>query len=453
MAAIGHCGGRGGKELPVFKRIPFLVFFLSILWIVTAEPCQANYRILIETDQYRLAKYEPRSGAYLGAYVFQDTLIQGNMATFNEITGKNHASFFLYVGYGKPVPTKWLEELKKVGAFAHIAWEPNDGLDVVKDDAYLRSFARDLAAAEMPIFLRFASEMNGSWTAYGGDPKKYIEKWRLVHRVMKEEAPNVIMVWTVFTFPQKTILPFYPGDDYVDWVGVNIYNVVYHNDDLNQPAAHEDPLQLLDYVYNHFSERKPIQISEYGATHYTTTDGKEYVQFAQEKISRLYGNLQTKYPRVKSIYYFNVNNLINAPPGRRINNYCLTDNPQILKTYAELIQSPHFLTSSAKNEEGALSRELMLVQKPAYIVNGSTYLPIQELEKYLHAKITLMNNNRMLKIQKGEQETRLQLSLNPVYRGSPRSLYLPLRPIAEHLGYKVIFNQQEKLITVRKNGP
>ena len=100
-----------------------------------------------------------------------------------------------------------------------------------------------------------------------------------------------------------------------------------------------------------------------------------------------------------------------------------------------------------------MSRELMLVQKPAYIVNGSTYLPIQELEKYLHAKITLMNNNRMLKIQKGEQETRLQLSLNPVYRGSPRSLYLPLRPIAEHLGYKVIFNQQEKLITVRKNGP
>ena len=140
--------------MPVFKRIPFLVFFLSILWIVTAEPCQANYRILIETDQYRLAKYEPRSGAYLGAYVFQDTLIQGNMATFNEITGKKHASFFLYVGYGKPVPTKWLEELKKVGAFAHIAWEPNDGLDVVKDDAYLRSFARDLAAAEMPIFLR-----------------------------------------------------------------------------------------------------------------------------------------------------------------------------------------------------------------------------------------------------------------------------------------------------------
>ena len=51
MAAIGHCGEeeerncQSSKEYYSCISCPFL--------IVTAEPCQANYRILIETDQYR----------------------------------------------------------------------------------------------------------------------------------------------------------------------------------------------------------------------------------------------------------------------------------------------------------------------------------------------------------------------------------------------------------------
>ena len=49
-------------------------------------------------------------------------------------------------------------------------------------------------------YFKICFEMNGDWTAYSGDPEKYIEKWRLVHDVMAEEAPNVMMVWTVFTF-------------------------------------------------------------------------------------------------------------------------------------------------------------------------------------------------------------------------------------------------------------
>lgn len=159
---------------------------------------------------------------------------------------------------------------------------------------------------------------------------------------MEEEAPNVMMVWTVFTFPQSNILSYYPGDDYVDWVGVNIYNVIYHNGNINLRADQEDPLELLDYVYDTFSERKPIQISEFGATHYTITDGKYYEDFAIEKITRMYNGLKTKYPRVKSIFYFDVNNLVNAPEGRKINNYAITDNERILKTYSNLISDPYF---------------------------------------------------------------------------------------------------------------
>lgn len=295
---------------------------------------------------YTGAKFEPPQGIYLGAYILQDETIKekNKIQKFNALTGKKHASFFRYVGYGEPFPKAWVTELKREGAVPQIAWEPNQGLDVVQDNAYLRSFAREAKEAGIPIFLRFASEMNGDWAAYSGNPQKYIEKWCLVHRVMAEEAPNVALVWTVFAFPQKTIPLYYPGDAYVDWVGVNIYNVVYHNNDPAKKAAYEDPLKLLDYVYRTYGDRKPIVVCEYGATHYTITDNRAYPEFACKKITRMYNGILKAYPRVKAIYYFNVNNIANAPSGRRINDYSLTTHQDVLVTYQKVIQDPVFLT-------------------------------------------------------------------------------------------------------------
>lgn len=436
--------------MKAFKQVKtILLIFSAVLFLFLCQgvAVQASPRVLIETDNYRLNKYEPREGAYLGAYVYQDTLIKGDMTTFNELTDKKHASFFYYVGYGRPVPKNWLEEVKNADAFPHIAWEPNNGLDVVQDDEYLRTFAKDLAAFEGPVFLRFASEMNGNWTVYHGDPAKYIEKWQLVHRVMKEEAPNVMMLWTVFTFPERAIPLYYPGDEYVDWVGVNIYNVVYHNNNLKEPAAHEDPLELLDYVYNLFSNRKPIQISEYGATHYTITDGKEHVDFAIQKISRLYGNLQKKYPRVKSIYYFNVNNLINAPEGRQINNYALTDNEQILGAYSQLVSNPYFLSEPAINEDGHTNTEYMLPSKPIFQQSGRIYLATKDLENHLNFKTTVAGDNSYVEI-KAEDTNQPTLKLEPVFMGKSQELYLPLRAVAEYLGYKVSYSEAEQLVKV-----
>ncbi|TDA69733.1 MAG: hypothetical protein D9V47_04865 [Clostridia bacterium] len=267
------------------------------------------------------------------------------MAEFNRLTGKKHATFFRYVGWGEPFPGEWVEEVAAAGAVPQIAWEPNQGLDMVKDDAYLRGFAREARATGLPIFLRYASEMNGDWTAYSGDPQKYIEKWRLVHDVMEEEAPNVAMVWTVFTMPQQTIPRFYPGDEYVDWVGVNVYNVAYHNDRLDKAAAYEDPLRLLDYVYRTYADTKPIMIAEYGVTHYTVTDGREYVDMAISKLNRMYQGILTYYPRVKAIYYFDVNNVAYAVEHRQINDYSLTSDPRILAAYRDLVADPRFLSS------------------------------------------------------------------------------------------------------------
>ena len=288
-----------------------------------------------------LGKFEPSSGCYIGAFIERDPVARGDIERFEEVVGKKHASYIVYVSYGRPFPWDFVRKCIEAGAVPHIAFEPNKGLHVVKDDAYLRGFAREARKAGCPIFLRWASEMNGDWTAYHGDPQLYIEKWRLVWRVFREEAPNVAMVWTPFSMPQSIIPAYYPGDKYVDWVGINIYSVWCHDGDPGKPAWFEDPVDFLEFIYELYADRKPIQISEFAATHFDRATGRDTTDFAIRKMRRLYSAIISDFPRVKLIDWFSCDTI---SEGLADNNYALTDNPRVLQCYRELISHPHFIS-------------------------------------------------------------------------------------------------------------
>ena len=179
-----------------------------------------------------LGKFEPPYGCYLGAFLDRDDRLgrafnandqrHQNPEAFGNLTGKKLASAFCYLAYGRRFPSEWVQFLKEQNVVPHIAWEPNEGLSPVRDDAYLRRFAQDAARADWPIFLRFASEMNGDWTRYGGNPAAYRQTWQGVYSVIVPTAPKVAMVWCVNVIPEQPIPSFYPGDDYVDWVWASI---------------------------------------------------------------------------------------------------------------------------------------------------------------------------------------------------------------------------------------
>ncbi|HCA48426.1 MAG TPA: hypothetical protein DEP45_14055, partial [Armatimonadetes bacterium] len=151
------------------------------------------------------AGYIPLEGCYLGGYIELDHLSGGDVDLFEQAVGVEHASYFRYVGYGSPFPFQWVNEMHRRGILPHIAWEPNNGLDQVRDDDYLRGWMEAAGRTRGPIFLRYASEMNGTWQAYSGNTREYIEKWRLLTRIARELAPNIIMVWCPFATPQSTI--------------------------------------------------------------------------------------------------------------------------------------------------------------------------------------------------------------------------------------------------------
>ena len=286
------------------------------------------------------ARFEPKTGCYLGAFVANDLNVDRRMDVWQRVVGKPHASYLTYSGYGQPFPAEWVRAVRRVGAVPNIAWEPNSGLRAVRDNEYLRNWARAAAASGGPVFLRFASEMNGAWTAYHGNPAHYRAKFRLVARAMRAEAPNVAMVWTPYCLPAGNIPAYYPGDDAVDWVGVNIYSVHHHNGMLDQPADHEDPLDLLTPIYKRYAGRKPIQISEYAATNYCLACSQSLPEFAISKMSRMYRNLPTRFPRVKMIYWFSWDTVAG---GAAENNYAVTGDTDVLAAYRKITHQPYFL--------------------------------------------------------------------------------------------------------------
>ena len=154
------------------------------------------------------AKYEPAQGAYLGFYAEGEPVLKrlGRPPAYGkvgELFGKKHALYLIYAHWGQPFPWGDLLEIVSAGGAVQISLEPDGpgGLEAVTDGSWLRQWLEAASSFSFtPIFLRFAPEMNGDWVAWHGHPELYVEKWRLLARLVREVAPNVALVWTLFDF-------------------------------------------------------------------------------------------------------------------------------------------------------------------------------------------------------------------------------------------------------------
>ncbi|MGY0005400.1 glycoside hydrolase family 26 protein [Micromonospora sp. I033] len=99
-------------------------------------------------------------------------------------------------------------------------------------DPYLRSWAQGIRSLGYPVAIRLAHEMNGDWYPWseasnGNRPGEYVAAWRHVHDLFRAAGvTNVTWVWSPnarWDASQPKLSGWYPGDHYVDWVGVTGY--------------------------------------------------------------------------------------------------------------------------------------------------------------------------------------------------------------------------------------
>jgi hypothetical protein len=303
---------------------------------------------VLSPDQTGLAKLEPAAGCLIGTL---DTPSEGRTFDgesvaddFAQRIGKPVAVAFRYIRYGDSFPFAWAYHQAKEGRAIELAMEPSD-IYAVSDDEYLEGFAADLKQSRASCFLRFGGEMNGSWAPWGKDPEAYRHAFRTVHDVMAQFAPSCAMVWAPNMMPLDDIDKYYPGDDVVDWVGLSLYLVKYHDDQKSEPAWQDSPEVYIDPFYKKYCERKPMCLVECGVTREAHADGQPCDQFAAARIEDLMSAIKLRYPRLKMMCWFDRNNLNGEDVDRRLNDYSLPPGSAALQAFKTAVSDPYFLST------------------------------------------------------------------------------------------------------------
>jgi cellulose synthase/poly-beta-1,6-N-acetylglucosamine synthase-like glycosyltransferase len=239
----------------------------------------------------------------------------------------------LYVAWEKDeesnFPGLLLDSIYRQKSIAMITWEPwlnsfEDELikdrhvfDLIEEgyfDDFINRFAEKLKSLNRPVFLRFAHEFDNPfypWHVYGNDASvKFKKAWIHTYEIFKKiEANNVIWVWN--PWQSENVSEFYPGQEYLDWIGVNI---------LNYGGLNENGGWLnFDSLYYHFHKEfenlpsAPVMISEFGSLR--EEDGQS------EWIENAFNSIENQYDEIKSVIYFNSKVDMNWPNGLQRNGY------------------------------------------------------------------------------------------------------------------------------------
>ncbi|OIJ63509.1 glycoside hydrolase family 26 protein [Streptomyces mangrovisoli] len=171
------------------------------------------------------------SGRALGVVDDKTPWQYGIVDTFTKEAGRSPDIREYYGSWGEDFDAEGNAFLWKHGQLPMMAMVPDDtplaDIAAGKDDAYIRRLAGQIASYDGPLALSFAGEMNGPWNSWGPEHTKaadFVAAWKHLHDVFDAQGvTNVIWVWTPHVVDSGTtakLRPYYPGDDYVDWVGL-----------------------------------------------------------------------------------------------------------------------------------------------------------------------------------------------------------------------------------------
>jgi len=305
-------------------------------------PPAVPYTLLIEAPAYTPARYEPANGCYIGAYILADKTIGGSIRAFEQMAGKSHAIYVSEMTLGGVYPSAWvLECIAARKTPCIVIQRPN--LYAPFDYDLLAQTAADVGSLNVPIFVQlFPFSKEEKYEREG-----YLAFYAEARRLFAEHAPQAALVWSADA--TEDAAAYYPGDENVDWVGVTV----------------RDDFAALDAFIQAYQRRKPLMLTAFGVSHYTTEHSDYDMDGASARIAAAYESLAARYPRVKAVLYRNENELDKGlVPGEIRRDYTLTADDALTSAYQAAIADVWFL--SALETEGRWGGALMQARYPAY---------------------------------------------------------------------------------------
>lgn len=251
----------------------------------------------------------------LGVVVNDYANKSGELSSLQALLSKDFSTVSVYKQFGLPENSTFnlsdFDFIKSHNIKLLIAWEPWDPREQMhqsrdylkeiaegKQDNYIKEFASSIKIYGAPVTIRFGHEMNGDWYPWGKRPTEYINAYRRIVLLLRNEGvQNATWMWSVNANPLSNITQYYPGDEYVDTIGIDGFNFGPTRPNtpwlsFKQVFYEAYNLMLLNYVH------KPISISE---TASSETGGSKSIW-----IKEMYYDIAHSMPEIQEIIWFNL---------------------------------------------------------------------------------------------------------------------------------------------------
>lgn len=212
---------------------------------------------------------------------------------------------------------------------ARLVYEILDG----SYDDYLHEYARRLKSFGHPVLFRLNNEMNGDWCWYSAyytskDADLYIALWKYIHTIFAAEGvDNVLWVWNPHdlsrpNFKWNHFLTYYPGDEYVDIIGMTGYNTGTYFPGEKWREFDE----IYTPLYSEYSAvfNKPFMITEFASN----SVGGDKAAWIRNMF-----NSMDKFPGIKvAVWWSGIDYDEKGKPGRI---YLIDENEEYLNIFRE----------------------------------------------------------------------------------------------------------------------
>ena len=221
-------------------------------------------------------------------------------------------------------------------------------------DAELTEWGKRAAQVPYPLLIEFGTEVNGFWFPWNGKwngggatgdygdpdvpdgPERFIDAYRHVHDVIEGSGADSL-TWFFHPdaagwpkAPWNSIASYWPGDGYVDWIGVSVYGPLTLDEGWGRGFTAK-----LDGAYPKLAALapdKPIAVLEYGAR-----QGHRKAAWIAKAIAAV---ARRRWPRVRGLAYWHEGWRNDDGSASRL---YIDSDPESLRAYRRGIGRPAFV--------------------------------------------------------------------------------------------------------------